>query len=567
MPHYGRIEPHMSASQDKKRRQAEREAGVSPKTLAERETAQKARKERRTWTIVGVIVALFVIVIILLNTNLFYTGTTAMTIGDYKFTNAEYQYYYNTAYNNFLYQYGTYASLMGLDTSSDLDEQPLNDTAISLLQSSMPSSLSDEDAEYTWHDYFHAVALDNMVKSTALWDAAVKAGYTLSDEDAEEIDAAIDNYATLAEQNNLRGADGYIAVVYGKGVDSALVRELLERAYIAQAYSEDVFYSFEYDRDEIDSYYDEHADAFDALSFEYYLLAAETEEVTETVTDEETGEETEETNDEVTDATMAEAKEQADAIAEAVKGGADFAETLADEIEDAELTEVLNRFGISVNSSFSDDMSTWLLDADRAEGDVTVIESPGIGYYIVRFSDRNDSSYYNGVSMRHILIQVTDSDEDGEISEEEKSAAEDELEEILDEWLADGGDEDSFAELANSKSDDGGSNSNGGLYEHIAVNQMVDPINDWLFEEGREPGDYEMIYVESTNYTGWHLVYFAGTDDISYHDCLAELGLLSTSYPDAPEGLRERDYNAWEDELESTFSVKINSFINWFAKV
>ena len=113
----------MSASQDKKRRQAERESGSSPKTLAEREAAVKARKERRTWTIVGVLVALFVVVIVLLNTNLLYTGTTSVTVGDYKFTNAEYQYYYTTAYNNFTYQYGSYASLLGLDTSADLDEQ------------------------------------------------------------------------------------------------------------------------------------------------------------------------------------------------------------------------------------------------------------------------------------------------------------------------------------------------------------------------------------------------------------------------------------------------------------
>ena len=53
----------MSASQDKKRRQAEREAGASPKTLAQREAEQKLRKEHRTWTIVGVIVALFIAVI------------------------------------------------------------------------------------------------------------------------------------------------------------------------------------------------------------------------------------------------------------------------------------------------------------------------------------------------------------------------------------------------------------------------------------------------------------------------------------------------------------------------
>ena len=152
----------MSASQDKKRRQAERESGSSPKTLAEREAAVKARKERRTWTIVGVLVALFVVVIVLLNTNLLYTGTTSVTVGDYKFTNAEYQYYYTTAYNNFTYQYGSYASLLGLDTSADLDEQTVQSSLFTMLGLEIPESLQpadeEETAEFTWDDYFRETA-------------------------------------------------------------------------------------------------------------------------------------------------------------------------------------------------------------------------------------------------------------------------------------------------------------------------------------------------------------------------------------------------------------------------
>ena len=84
----------MSASQDKKRRQSERAEGVDKRSLAEREAAQKARKERRTWTIVTAIVVVAALVIVLLNTNLLYRGTTAVTIGDEKYTNAEFQYYY-----------------------------------------------------------------------------------------------------------------------------------------------------------------------------------------------------------------------------------------------------------------------------------------------------------------------------------------------------------------------------------------------------------------------------------------------------------------------------------------
>ncbi len=569
----------MSASQDKKRRQAERESGSSPKTLAEREAAVKARKERRTWTIVGVLVALFVVVIVLLNTNLLYTGTTSVTVGDYKFTNAEYQYYYTTAYNNFTYQYGSYASLLGLDTSADLDEQTVQSSLFTMLGLEIPESLQpadeEETAEFTWDDYFRETALQNMAQVTAIWDAAVKAGYTLSEEAAEEIDSTIASFETMATANNLRGADGYAAVIYGKGVTASLVRELLERAYIAEEYSADIYESFEYSADEINAYYDENADAFDAISFDYYLVEAEKVEVTETVTDEETGEETEETNEEVTDETMAEAKEEADSLLEAAQSGAaqgalSFAEAVAETMGDeAEATEIKSLFGYSVTSGYGV-MAEWLLDSAREPGDMAVLENEGVGYYVVCFNSRSDNSDYNGVAFRHILVNVEDEDEDGEFSEEEIEAAEQKIQEIRDEWISDGETEDAFAALANANSDDTGSNGSslysteGGLYEHVAKDQMVEPINDWIFDDARQSGDSEIIYVESSNYTGYHLVYFVGEDGYSYHDCLALYGL---GYTNAPQGLRQPDYEAWQSELIAQFPVSVNGFVNWFAKV
>ena len=569
----------MSASQDKKRRQAERESGSSPKTLAEREAAVKARKERRTWTIVGVLVALFVVVIVLLNTNLLYTGTTSVTVGDYKFTNAEYQYYYTTAYNNFTYQYGSYASLLGLDTSADLDEQTVQSSLFTMLGLEIPESLQpadeEETAEFTWDDYFRETALQNMAQVTAIWDAAVKAGYTLSEEAAEEIDSTIASFETMATANNLRGADGYAAVIYGKGVTASLVRELLERAYIAEEYSADIYESFEYSADEINAYYDENADAFDAISFDYYLVEAEKVEVTETVTDEETGEETEETNEAVTDETMAEAKEEADSLLEAAQSGAaqgalSFAEAVAETMGDeAEATEIKSLFGYSVTSGYGV-MAEWLLDSAREPGDMAVLENEGVGYYVVCFNSRSDNSDYNGVAFRHILVNVEDEDEDGEFSEEEIEAAEQKIQEIRDEWISDGETEDAFAALANANSDDTGSNGSslystgGGLYEHVAKDQMVEPINDWIFDDARQSGDSEIIYVESSNYTGYHLVYFVGEDGYSYHDCLALYGL---GYTNAPQGLRQPDYEAWQSELIAQFPVSVNGFVNWFAKV
>ena len=564
----------MSASQDKKRRQAAKAAGESPKTLAERQAEQKARKERRTWSIVGAIVAVFVVLVIVLNTNLLYTGTTSLTIGDHKYTNAEYQYYYNTAYNNFVYNYNSYLSLFQFDSSADPEDQAFNETSVSVIEmfapGSVPESLSGDNLseDATWADYFRAVALENMVQVTAIYDAAVEAGCTLSEEDAAEIDSTMELYESMAESNNLRGADGYVAVVYGKGVTAGLVRTLLERAYIAEDYAEQVYEGFEYSREELDSYYDENADDFDAFTFDSFYIAAERVEVTETVTDEETGEESEETNEKVTDETMAEAEEAANAVAEAVENG----ESLEDAAtEDGEYTEYENVFGYNVSTSFIDPVADWLFDSARADGDVGVVESDGAGWYVLVYHSRTDSSDYNGVAFRHILVKADDADEDGEISAEEKEEAKTAIDEIYDQWVEDGETEDAFAALANSESEDTGSNGSsayggeGGLYEHVAHNQMVDEINDWIFDPEREYGDTTIVYVSNSSYSGWHLVYFVGVDDMSYHDCLAEYGMQS--YPNAPQGLRAPDYDEWLAGLEAGYPVEINGFVNWFAKV
>ena len=75
-----------------------------------------------------------------------------------------------------------------------------------------------------------------------------------------------------------------------------------------------------------------------------------------------------------------------------------------------------------------------------------------------------------------------------------------------------------------------------------------------------QPGDTTIVLNEGS-YTGYHLIYFVGPDEMSYHDCLADYGTGSV------EGLRQPDYTAWHDELVGSYSASVNSFINWFAKV
>ena len=451
----------MSASQDKKRRQTERMEGTDKRTLAEREAAQKAKKERTRWGIVGAIIVVFAVVIILLNTNLFYSGTTAITIGDYKYTNADFQYYYSNAYASFMNSYGSYFSMF--DTTQDLDDQAFDPTYITMFGGTVPESLG-EDA--SWKDYFEAVAIENMVEITALYDSAVKEGYTLSEEDAASIEEAVASFDTAAASYGLRNGEAFVSFYYGKGNTIESVSALMERGYIASAYAQDKYDSFEYTSDELNAYYDEHKDELDAFSFEYYLVSAEKEEVTETVTDEETGEETEQTSEKVTDATMAAAKETADQLLTAAENGRDegamsFSEAVTEVAgAEAEATEFVNTLGVNSLSYLPDAVSDWLTDSSREEGDMAVLEVEDSGYYVVCFNGRSDNTDYNAVNFRHILIKATDEDEDGEYSAEELTAAEDKINEIYDEWVNGDATEDSFAELANANSEDSGSNTN-----------------------------------------------------------------------------------------------------------
>jgi hypothetical protein len=121
-----------------------------------------------------------------------------------------------------------------------------------------------------------------------------------------------------------------------------------------------------------------------------------------------------------------------------------------------------------------------------------------------------DSGKY--VDVRHILVQVEGgtADETGAVtySEEEWAACEAEAQAILDAWLAGDKTEDSFAALANEKSEDPGSNTNGGLYEHVYMGQMVEPFETWCFDESRQYGDYDLV---QTSY-GYHVMFFVKSE-------------------------------------------------------
>ena len=97
-------------------------------------------------------------------------------------------------------------------------------------------------------------------------------------------------------------------------------------------------------------------------------------------------------------------------------------------------------------------------------------------------------------------------------------------------------------ESASYTSTDAGSNTNGGLYTKIYKNQMVTEFNDWCFDASRQSGDTGIVYGESSNYKGYHVMYFVG-DDVPYWQVQAE------------NALRNTDTEAWLDGLLDSAEV------------
>lgn len=131
------------------------------------------------------------------------------------------------------------------------------------------------------------------------------------------------------------------------------------------------------------------------------------------------------------------------------------------------------------------------------------------------------------VDVRHILLQPTGgtTGEDGKTvySEEEWEACRAAAQAVLDEYLAGELTEERFAQLAGEHSTDPGSKDKGGLYTDVYVGQMVEPFENWCFDETRAPGDTGLV---KTSY-GYHVMYYVDHSlawyDTAWNDLVGEL--------------------------------------------
>ena len=495
----------MSASTERKNRQAAREAGTDKKMLALEKEAKEKAKSKRRWTIGTVAVVVLIALVLLLNSPLVYKST-AYSVGDRKYTTAEASYYYANQYHTFANQYGSYAAMFGLDTSNGVKGLDKQDCPF---------------AEGSWKDYFLDAAKDQMLQSKALLDYAAANGITLEESETAAVDASFAGIDEAAKSYGYGSADKMMAANYGTGVTVKLVRGAYLDSALASKALEAATAAFTYTDAQLEEAYAAYNGERDSFTFSYVQIEAHDHENAEA---------------EATEEQHAEAEASAEAVKAAYEAGkdTDFAARLSAAAEANGLTateQTLSGSGLYFAKE-------WLMDGTRRAGDATVEES-GDHVYVVVFLSRDDN-HYKTASVRHILVKA-EAAEDGTYSDEAKAKAKARAEEILAEYQAGDKTEESFAALAEKYSEDTGSNTNGGLYENIAKGQMVQEFNDFCFAPHTK-GDTAIVYGESGSYAGYHVMYYVGEGEL-YSNTIAE------------HDLRSADAETWLKELTDSYTT------------
>ncbi len=560
----------MSASTEKKNRQAAREAGTDKKTLAAQAEAKKKARSKLRWTLGTIGVVILIAAILFLNSSFLYTGTTALTIGGEGFSPARVSYSYANQYYTWANQYGSYASLFGLDTSAGI--AGLGSQSCPMLEGG------------TWRDYFLDAASQELTQTKALLDYAAEKSITLDEDEIAQVDAGFEGLDEYVKGLGYGSVDKFFAASYGTGVTKALVRQAGLDSALASKVLTQMSDSFQYTEAELEEYYKGLEGASDIFGLAYYYVAAET---VETTAEDGTA------SSAPTEETLAAAKATADAILAAYESGfapagpvtgdepvtgeaAGEDETVTGEAAaedetvtgeaaaedkaaeplrfgDAAMDAAADRFDEAVASQVDGARSTrssttkgsslgaykdWMTGS-RQLGDAAVIENDGSGYYVVLFLSRDDN-HYPLAQVRHILVKA-EADESGAYTEEAKAAAREKAEEIYAQWQAGDKTEDSFAALANEMSEDAGSNTRGGLYDAVAKNQMVEEFDAFCFG-GHKPGDTAIVYGETSSYAGYHIMYYVGEGQL-YSDYIAE------------SAMRSEALQAWLTELSSGYEA------------
>jgi hypothetical protein len=508
---------------------------ASRKQARTQKEEQDKRKSRKIAITVTVAFLLIFCVAFLLNSNILRRTLPVLTIDGVDFSTTEFEYFFNAdymEYMNFMSQF------QGMGDMMPDQNRPLS------------SQIYNHETGETWAEMITSITLERLSGLVQLYNAAIAADFSLSDEDIAGIEDDIARAEMEAMMYGFPSTDSLLQQMFGNSINERIYREVLEFTAIATSYSIHMRDSFEYSDAELNEYYAENADSLDVFTYRMLTVFAEYPEETDLPDDE----------------------AEEDAINNAYFTALGIADGIEDEYDFINEAMGYDFWSYSQPEStlrtvqgerLETDLSPWLLDGIRAFGDITVIRTEQ-GANIIFFVSREDNSYHT-VGMRQILIlrdyvnpeEFDEMDDDSETEyllalETAENEARERAELVHELFIAAGSAEQALLDLMEEHSDD---TTEGGYYSQISrftyhgttANSMkvVPEIENWLFDESREIGDSELIYTADF---GYHLIYFTG-----FYERLSDLM--------ADDRLRAAEHSEWIDSFVSSEPVRRAAFI------
>lgn len=545
----------MSASSKKKLRKEQNAARMAEKQRREQAEAKKLKTATTFFIIFMAVVFIaglsLLAVQLVQNSGILMKTSTVATIGDHKINAVEANYYYTdlvtSTYNEMQSAYGdsteAFMSMQGLDITLPLDEQ------------------YQFDGETTWAQHYFTSAMDQAKSDYALYDEAMKANFTLPEEEQMNIDSIAANLEIYAAMSGAGSADAYLAAMYGPGSSVDSYVEYAERSAIASAYYASHYEGLTYEDADIREYEKDIYNNYNAYSYASYYLNTSSflpSDLEGTASEEDLA------------AAQDAAKEAAESLTSATTVEELDAAIAALEINKEDSTAASTKYNNSLYTAIGASIREWISDPARQENDIDVIplestttaedgtETTSVsGYYVVLFQG-SDNNERPTSSVRHLLVKFecteTGEHDHSDFTDEEKAAAKAEAEGYLETWLAGDKTEESFIELVKAHSDDG-SASEGGLFEDInPSSSYVENFLNWSIDTNRKPGDAEVIETEY----GYHVMYYVGTSELSYRDSL----ILNDMKTEAQEEWYNAILEAAALTVKDTSRVNLNRTMN-----
>ena len=487
----------MSASREKRLR---KEAQTGGPNLSAKKKQERQDAFRRAVAITVSAVVLFALVILIVSgSGIMQANMKALTIGDVPISGAEFDFHYFRQFYETYSMYEMYGMLeyLGLDPNRPFNRQ------------------SAFGGDETWAEYFEDEAVQALTVIVAQSEAAKREGIALTQEDLANIDDAVAAIEASAAQNGLK-PDRLLRDSYGRGITLDSYRAILERAVLSDRYVTATLASYDRSDAELESYYEDNRERYDYIDYHTFKIGGfppEPSESEEGYTDEELesyrAAQRERADEMLSRVTVSESfwalsreyTEEGDNSDDGDGGDDDSNDSDDDDDHDHEdETDGTLVEKYAVSSLGETTTAEFLLADGRKAGDKAVVED-GDDFIVLLFLKRYRDEEKT-CDVRHLLVPF---DDYGSAEEAEARA-----EELLRQWKEGAANEAYFAELANEFSTDGGSNTNGGLYENLnSSTSFVEPFKEWYLDPARRPGDTGIVETEY----GYHIMFFSGQND------------------------------------------------------